>query len=306
MNIPEGFVKVKNWEPYYINEHGDLFSSKRGGWYKIKQRFRKSVPYYALKYNGKHSDVSAARLVYEAFTNKDVSEKCVIFNPHERKPFHLKNLKLSTGSKNEFNRTYSVNHDYFNNIDSHEKAYLLGLMYSDGCVGKTNNIISYVSADHDMINFFRDKIGCTRKLIPNVVRKKCLYITFPSSRMKSDLIRLGCMPQKSLIVNFPSFDQVPKPFIWSFVLGYFDGDGCISGQKQTQVKIISSTLFCQGLKQLLEENGIKTAKVTTEPKRLKPETSYIRITNRKGIAAFKQKIYEHAPFILKRKYDRFL
>lgn len=39
------------------------------------------------------------------------------------------------------NHIYHVNEHYFDNIDSDEKAYILGLFYADGCI--TNNYLIF-------------------------------------------------------------------------------------------------------------------------------------------------------------------
>ena len=46
--------------------------------------------------------------------------------------------------------------------------------------------------------------------------------------MFNDLIKQGCVPNKSLILTFPNKHQVPKNLINHFIRGYFDGDGSIS------------------------------------------------------------------------------
>jgi len=43
--------------------------------------------------------------------------------------------------------------------------------------------------------------------------------------MKDDLIALGCIPRKSLLLKFPTSNQVPEHLIRHFIRGYFDGDG---------------------------------------------------------------------------------
>ena len=50
--------------------------------------------------------------------------------------------------------------------------------------------------------------------------------------MYEDLIKLGCVPNKSLTVKFPTEEQVPKEFLSSFILGLIDGDGSIGIYKR--------------------------------------------------------------------------
>ena len=46
--------------------------------------------------------------------------------------------------------------------------------------------------------------------------------------MFNDLIKQGCVPNKSLILTFPNKHQVPENLINHFIRGYFDGDGSIN------------------------------------------------------------------------------
>lgn len=52
-------------------------------------------------------------------------------------------------------------------------------------------------------------------------------INICNRKMCEDLNKLGCTPNKSLTLKFPSEEQVPKNLIRHFIRGYFDGDGCI-------------------------------------------------------------------------------
>jgi hypothetical protein len=50
---------------------------------------------------------------------------------------------------------------------------------------------------------------------------------------------LGCVPNKSLILKFPTFNQVPDNLIRHFIRGYFDGDGCIHiNLKERNVRLL--------------------------------------------------------------------
>lgn len=198
---------------------------------------------------------------------------------------------------------YSLNHTYFKKIDSHEKAYLLGIMYSDGGIDVKSNGIQLVSNDEDLLDFFKKEISLSKEVYSNPSHPKAKTIYFSSEEMKRDLVSLGCSPQKSLTLEFPREDQVPKDFIWSFILGYFDGDGCISGKRHPQVKIISSWRFCEQLKQFLLDNNIKSAKVCKDDHH-NIQTGYFRICSKKQIINFREKIYENVNFCLSRKKSK--
>ena len=53
-------------------------------------------------------------------------------------------------------------------------------------------------------------------------------IHLTSDKMFNDLIKQGCIPNKSLVLTFPNKYQVPENLINHFIRGYFDGDGSIN------------------------------------------------------------------------------
>lgn len=48
-----------------------------------------------------------------------------------------------------------------------------------------------------------------------------------SQKTVDDLKQLGCIERKSLILKFPTEEQVPFDLLHHFIRGYFDGDGSI-------------------------------------------------------------------------------
>ncbi len=220
----------------------------------------------------------------------------------------IKNLIKSNGLspnpvRNRFNVPYSVDETYFSQIDNHNKAYILGVLYADGCVYAKSERIHLISKDVDLLEFYKKEIGLT-KTIQYTVRDHLPYIAFSNSVVKKQLIRLGCFPQKSFTLKFPSNGQVPKEFIGSFIRGYFDGDGCISGNKQIQVKFISSTDFIEGLISCLKKCGISTCKIALD-RAANPFTSYFRICKKSSIVLLREIMYQHDEFSLARKKNRF-
>lgn len=68
-----------------------------------------------------------------------------------------------------------------------------------------------------------------------------------------DMISLGLHPNKSLTIDFPT--KIPKDFLHSFILGYFDGDGsiCLSKNhpKHASIHICVSHKFGLELQKIL-------------------------------------------------------
>lgn len=65
------------------------------------------------------------------------------------------------------------------------------------------------------------------------------------------MIDKGCVKRKSLILKQPK--GVPEKFIFDFIRGYFDGDGCLTyysfenNRRAYQIKIVSTEEFCRWL-----------------------------------------------------------
>lgn len=131
-----------------------------------------------------------------------------------------------------------INEHYFNKINSEDKAYFLGLLYADGCLVKHANIVtlSLQEKDNYILNSFSKYLECNRmpkiyKIKTNLSRPNCQNqsrFQFNNTQLYNDLIKLGCFPQKTFNLKFPTFNQVPQKFIHHFIRGYFDGDGTIS------------------------------------------------------------------------------
>ena len=64
--------------------------------------------------------------------NKELCQKYNKSRSYVQKVLIRHSIKLRNGS--DVTKKYNVNENYFNNIDNDDKAYILGLLYSDGNV----------------------------------------------------------------------------------------------------------------------------------------------------------------------------
>lgn len=133
---------------------------------------------------------------------------------------------------------YPRNSDYFENIDTPEKAYWLGFLFADGCVDKKNSIkLGLASVDEEHVKKFQKAIGAVNyKIIHSQksVGDKIYYqsiLTIRDYKMVNDLAKLGCVNNKSLILEFPT-EKIPEGLYSHFIRGYFDGDGSLNYTKK--------------------------------------------------------------------------
>jgi hypothetical protein len=177
-------------------------------------------------------------------------------------------IKTNTGryplrSRNAKN----IDLNFFEEIDSKEKAYILGLIYSDGSIDKDGYGFSFSSKDYEQISLFRNLLKSEHKICEiksfdhrtnKTYNRYSLHIC--SKKVTSDLLKIGLANNKSFDCNFPEFS---KEFIWHFIRGLFDGDGCITeGKKEGQLsftQILSGSLY-SNIKDFFNECGLNKTK----------------------------------------------
>ena len=137
----------------------------------------------------------------------------------------------------KFERKYNYNENYFEKIDSPEKAYCLGFWYADGYVETSpNHVISIAQIDlqKDILEKIAHEFGSDKPIYERKHEKGRIFyvLQFNGEKLTSDLIKLGCTTNKSLTLQFPTYKIVPIEFMSHFIRGYFDGDGCIWNGKR--------------------------------------------------------------------------
>lgn len=157
-----------------------------------------------------------------------------------------------------------INKNYFKKIDTEEKAYFLGLLFADGCNFRRGVSLSLQERDGYLVEAFRNALCSeTLKLILQPKEKanhqNQIRCSIGSWEISQDLSALGCVPAKSLILKFPTEQQVPVTLMNHFIRGYFDGDGCIfvcESKKIGSISFCGSKMFCAVLKEIIEKIGV--------------------------------------------------
>ncbi len=202
-------------------------------------------------------------------------------------------------------RMYELNENFFEQINTEEKAYFLGLLYSDGYVDKKRNLVGITLQEQDMelLEKLRNILNYNKPLkfkIPKQPNRKNLYILdMYSKKIHQDVIKLGCLQAKSLILEFPTKKQVPPHLLRHFIRGYFDGDGSIN----REISIVSTNNFLLKLDKILSNLSIEHKYYDMECNDI---TKVICIFKRKSVLKFCEWIYSGATIFMKRKYDKYL
>jgi hypothetical protein len=126
--------------------------------------------------------------------------------------------------------TRQVKRDYFNVIDTNEKAYWLGFLAADGAIFCNDRQYSVTldlqPGDLHWLERFRDTIAPGATITRHGTRS--CSVSIGSKEMYGDLVALGVGPRKSNNLSWPN---IPESFVIPFILGYFDGDGWLQKRR---------------------------------------------------------------------------
>lgn len=236
------------------------------------------------------------------FTCKEIKNKHNIGNKIYKKIKDEFNIKKAV----KRNKKYICNENFFENIDTEEKAYWLGFMYADGCIQRTKECysvkIDLTKNDKEHIEKFKKSL-CSNHIIYDYDNYSRLIII--SKKMYYDLISKGCVPNKSLILKFPTKEQVPRNLLRHFIRGYFDGDGTINiinryKTKQARFQLLGTYDFLKGICDFLYQY-VKVININ------KTRNIYvIQISGNKKSKIIFDLLYTNSTVYLNRKHNKYL
>lgn len=188
--------------------------------------------------------------------------------------------------------------DYFDNIDSADKAYFLGWIMADGNIsiynGQYSIKVHIAYKDKELIDKFLKYIQSTNKTKLKDGEHPSYYVSLTSKHMCESLMDLGVMPQKTGFESFPK--NIPSEYKRDFIRGVFDGDGITDVSKCRSGFVGSNNL----VNNILSELNISDLRVFNTHS----ENIYYFLGGKK----FSRKLFEYmcknSTLYLERKYDR--
>lgn len=227
-----------------------------------------------------------------------------------------KNIKTIKG--NHYKK-YSCNENFFEIIDTEEKAYWLGFIFADGYIrnlfadSKTGKFygqeqlgITISKKDLSHLKKFKEAIQAEnpitfeiKKNLSGTTSELCRII-ITSQKMVNDLINKGCHKNKSLTLEPPK--NVPQNLIIHFIRGFFDGDGSIIKNSKNNtygINFTSTFSIVSWLKSIF-----KVGSIVQDSRREK--TWYYTFGGNIQVLNFCNELYKSANIFLERKHNRYL
>lgn len=214
---------------------------------------------------------------------------------------HKYNINTKRNSSYYDQRIYNINDNYFDNINTPEKAYFLGFIMADGCVLDKHNQLQFNihKRDRDILVYFLNLLESNYPIIKHKEDYVSMVVT--SKKIVNDLILLGIVPNKTKVLKMPKINKELYPHL---IRGYFDGDGSIWFDKQAnsyRIQFIGTENILTSIKQILQLSDNKL-RYTNDDKTI------CRLGYSGNIKVFDilSLLYNNSTIHLERKYQKYL
>lgn len=217
-------------------------------------------------------------------------------------------------NNSEKSRKYTYNKNFFKVIDTEEKAYWLGFIYADGYIvnginGKNKDALGITLNDKDKghIDKFKKSIDSNHpiKIYKTKYGSNSARIIIQDEELVEDLIKLGVLRNKSLILKFPTTNIVDESLIYHFIRGYFDGDGSFK-KKGRKIRgydfsVLGTIEFLTELRTYLGiDNDIRKCNKNNDS-----NNYHLTFGGNQKVKQISKLLYKNANIYLDRKYKRY-
>lgn len=203
-------------------------------------------------------DIETLRTMFPNHTSKEIGF-ALNRTPQAVKVYASKiGLLKSWDFLSNFHSKHTINHSYFNEMNTAEKWYWAGWLWADGCVYKDRRVNSFImnlnlnEKDLYIIEKFKCSIEASQPITPST--QNCYHIQITSKQIYDDLGKIGIVENKSHDAKEPI--GIPDKLLSHFIRGVFDGDGCIHLTKKwnhPMITIVGTRIFCEWLQKIIFE-----------------------------------------------------
>lgn len=211
-------------------------------------------------------------------------------------------LNLKKRPQSELQRKLHYNENYFNNIDTEIKSYMLGFIYADGCNTGRGLTISLNKKDRIILELLIQELESNLSIKEK--KNNIDVLSIFNRQISSDLNKWGAVQQKCFKLN--KLPNIAKELIPHFIRGYFDGDGCLSiyyTQKHPKYtfSITGNSLFIKTLNDLF----VDTLNIPNNKLIFYKNSCRFISSKKQTIKLIGNYMYENCSFCLERKRSKF-
>lgn len=212
--------------------------------------------------------------------------------------YTLHKYNINTSNRVYDLRKNKVNDNFFSNIDTEEKAYILGFFMADGCIDDRDVFsITIHKQDKYILEKFIESMEAETE-----VKEYNGYVRYSikSKQIRIDLEKLGITPRKTKVLCMP---KIPNHLYKHLIRGYFDGDGSIwfdKGSNQYRIQFIGTKQVLEFISRELDINN----KIIVANK----DKTVFRL-NASGnirVSSILDRIYEDSTIYLERKQQKYI
>lgn len=198
--------------------------------------------------------------------------------------------------------------NYFNTIDTKEKAYILGYTLADGYINNSTIEYGCEIADKEILDFISSEIGAKvqEDLVCNPKQRRFprARITIGNKFLVNDINKLSGGTKEN-----KTFPRIKKELERYMLLGFFDGDGCLTwGYRKDRNRIWQKVNFTGSYKLLfaIQKHLTKLGIVSALRPKSNENCFVLELSSKKDVLQVLSYIYGKEDLIvLRRKYNKY-
>lgn len=208
-----------------------------------------------------------------------------------------------------YSRKYTFNEEFFDKIDTEEKAYFLGFFFADGNNNTTQLRLSIT--DKDVVEKFKTAVnydGPIKEVAPRKKGWKTQYlISLCSTKICDGARRCGCIENKTFFTRLPKNNILPFDLIRHFLRGLLDGDGSIIKNKKNKywISYVGPEDFMSDISRFLDINLDIQATICLPSKKTTNSIRHLIFGGNIQVKYYLDWLYKDAKVYMDRKYKRY-
>lgn len=231
----------------------------------------------------------------------------------------LPNVNVTYRTINYYIRKYNLeqylyykkpkyNETYFSEIDTKEKAYILGYLLADGYINNSTLEFGCALADKEILEFIAKELNANIRFDYTFDKKSRRFprarITIGNKRIIKDLLRytIGSKENKT-------FPRIKKDLQHYMLLGFFDGDGCLTwGRRKDRNRLWQKVCFTGSYKLLYAiQKLLQKLNITSSLHPKGKENCYVlELASKEDVKKILSYMYgDEDLIILHRKFDKY-